>query len=118
MLMTSRDWQPIGAARSGAMILDDAQGEYRLRDSDRNQMCWHQICASIGMNYTTFSHRVQVWGWHPAAALRHPVESHQHVVMSLNDLCRRVGTNRNTLNSRRARGLPFRQALLGEESAQ
>lgn len=127
MHLTAIDRIPIGAARCGAVALDDtprgepddapAADEQPHPKSDRYQMCWAQICASIGVNYSTFWYRVHLYGMHPADALRTPPTTPQPVTMALRDLCERVGTNYRTFQRRRHRRWPFREALLGREGA-
>ena len=116
MIITRHD-KPIGRAKAGGITIIEekpvlAECPYTLKASDTHQMTWNQLCRATGRQSSTFWYRVNRYGMTPLQALTSPVEPYTHVVMSISDLCRRVGLDRRTFNSRRRLGWGFREALL------
>lgn len=114
-MIINRHDRPIGKARAGGITIVDATPEpspYRMKSSDTHQMTWHQLCLTTGRRASTFWYRVNRYNMTELQALTSPAEPYNHVVMSISDLCRRVGLNIKTYNSRRRLEWSFREALL------
>lgn len=83
-----------------------------LRQSDTHQMTWHQLCITTGKNPSSFWYQVNRYNMAPIDALKHRGEQYNHVVMSLKDICERVGISYDLYQYRRRQGKSFREALL------
>lgn len=83
-----------------------------LKPSDTHQMTWAQLCTTTGKCHSSFWYQVNRYNMTPLEALKHRGPRYNHVVMSLKDICERVGIRYHTFDLRRRKGKSFREALL------
>lgn len=89
----------------------------RVYAHHRHAMSWRSLCITTGKNPSTWWYQVHRYGLSELEALKTRREHQPHVVMTMADLCARVGTSVTTLEWRRRHGWSFREALLGRAAA-
>lgn len=88
----------------------------KIRPHERFAMSWRNLCVTTGKKQSTWWYQVHRYGMSELEALKTRREYQPRVVMTMADLCARVGTPITTFEFRRRRGDSFREALLGRES--
>lgn len=89
----------------------------KIRPNDRYAMSWRSLCVATGKNPSTWWYQVHRYGMSELEALKTRREHQPQVVMTMADLCERVGTTSTSFEWRRRHHWSFREALLGREES-
>lgn len=89
----------------------------KVRRKDRFAMSWNSLCITTGKNPSTWWYQVHRYGMSELEALKDRRGNQGRVVMTMADICHKVGASPAKLEYRRRRGWSFREALLGREGS-
>lgn len=85
----------------------------KIRRADRHAMSWNSLCIATGKNPSTWWYQVNRYGMSELEALKDRRGNQGRVVMTMADICQKVGASPSRLEARRRNNWGFREALLG-----